>query len=316
MSTVPPAQGPDDPSSPSDEQWDAFLREVVTGGGGHAPKEPSARARMAAVRLRRPRRPKRSRSATAWLASAAPWLVAGAVVVFGAFQTGLIPQTSGPVSGPAKAVSLPGGGTSDGNQCGTSGYHHFPLPPGADEPAPEPSGTGTGSGPRLVLASYGYEKLSSRSPGHLTVGLGFAPGAKKSLELSRDLGGQGVAVEIEGPHGLVAGAHGLPVTWSSSKKGASVAVGEGAGGEITLPAQALCPGYDARSVAKALQPPMDSHRTITGQPAYRLVVSLRDPAVGTLRTSLGLPAEDGVLSANNLVPEQGDWSGGKAAANV
>nr|WP_145482797.1 hypothetical protein [Streptomyces incarnatus] len=47
----------------------------------------------------------------------------------------------------------------------------------------------------------------------------------------------------------------------------------------------------------ARRPPRLPHR-----PPYRLVVSLRDPAVGTLRTSLGLPAEGGVLSADNLVP--------------
>ena len=301
MSTVPPAQGPDDPSSPSDEQWDAFLRDVVAGGDAGAPKEPSARDRLATVRPLRPRRPRRTRSVTAWLANAAPWVAAGAVVVFGAFQMGLIPRPSAPTSGPAEAVSLPGGGTSDGNQCGTPGYHHFALPASAESPAPS-----SASGPQLVLGAYGYAKLSSRSPAHLTVGLLFAPGSKKPLKLSRTLGGEGVAVEIEGPKGLVAGAHGLPVTWSSgTKKDASVEVGEETGGEITLPSEALCPGYDAQSVAKALNPPTDSHHTITGQPPYRLVVSLRDPAVGTLRTSLGLPADGNVLSANNLVEEEG-----------
>ncbi|MFF8995864.1 hypothetical protein ACF09H_39240 [Streptomyces sp. NPDC014983] len=316
MSTVPPAEGPDE--SPSDAQWEAFLRDAAAGGAG-APKEPSARARTAAARLRRPRGPRRGRQATAWLARAAPWTAVGAVVVFGAFQMGLIPSSSpsspapGPTSGPAKAVSLPGGGFSDGDRCGTKGYHHFPLPPSAESP----TSSATDSGPRLTLGSYGYEKLSSRDPGHFTVGLLFNPSRKKLLELSRTLDGQGVAVEIEGPQGLVAGAQGLPVSWPSDvKNGASVEVSGRTGGEITLPSQALCPGYDARSVAEALRPPTDSHNTITGQPRYRLVVSLRDPAVGTLRTSLGLPAEDSLLSANNLVSEAGPWPGGRRPVAV
>ncbi|OIK25966.1 hypothetical protein VT52_019385 [Streptomyces malaysiense] len=253
------------------------------------------------------------------MASAAPWTAVAVVAVFGAFQMGLIPRSSstspasGPTAGPAKAVSLPGGGFSDGDRCGTRDYHHFPLPPGAESPEP----SATDSGPRMVLGSHGYEKLSSRDPGHLTVGLRFDPGRKKLLELSRTLGGQGVAVEIEGPQGLVGGAHGLPVSWSSDvKDGAFVKVSGRTGGEITLPPQALCPGYDARSVAEALRPPTDSHDTITGQPRYRLVVSLRDPAVGTLRTALGLPAQDSLLSANNLVPQEGSWTGGRGSVTV
>ncbi|MFF9495053.1 hypothetical protein [Streptomyces flaveolus] len=54
MSTVPSPERPDDrePSpSLSDEQLDAFLRESAEGGGA-APKEPSARARMVTERLR------------------------------------------------------------------------------------------------------------------------------------------------------------------------------------------------------------------------------------------------------------------------
>ncbi|ARP74126.1 hypothetical protein LK07_13495 [Streptomyces pluripotens] len=57
MSTVPPPERPDEepgeqPSIP-DEQWDSFLRDVTEGTGGtDAPKEPSARARVVARRLR------------------------------------------------------------------------------------------------------------------------------------------------------------------------------------------------------------------------------------------------------------------------
>ncbi|MEW2133225.1 hypothetical protein [Streptomyces sp. NPDC005435] len=55
MSTAPPPERSDEPDEPvdiSDEQWDTFLRETVEGGGPSGPKEPSARARMVARRLR------------------------------------------------------------------------------------------------------------------------------------------------------------------------------------------------------------------------------------------------------------------------
>ncbi|MFC7814808.1 hypothetical protein ACFUTR_09180 [Streptomyces sp. NPDC057367] len=56
MNSPPPsghADGPSDEPSPiSDEQLESFLREAAEGGGAAAPKEPSARARMVAARLR------------------------------------------------------------------------------------------------------------------------------------------------------------------------------------------------------------------------------------------------------------------------
>ncbi|WP_030380865.1 MULTISPECIES: hypothetical protein [unclassified Streptomyces] len=61
MSTVPPPEQPDEesapaassmPSSLSDEEWAAFQRDAAEGGGAAPPKEPSARARMVARRLR------------------------------------------------------------------------------------------------------------------------------------------------------------------------------------------------------------------------------------------------------------------------
>ncbi|MEU3535241.1 hypothetical protein AB0E70_27210 [Streptomyces murinus] len=321
MSSLPPAQGPDE--SPSDEQWEAFLRDAMEGGGAGAPKEASARDRLAAARRvrrpRRPRQPRRPRSATAWPAAAAPWIAVAAVVVFGAFQLGLIPvprssppaPAAGPASGPAEAVSLPGGGTSDGDRCGTKGYHHFPLPAGATDVEP-PAPASPASGPQLSLSHYGYA-ADPDGEGDIVIGLRFTtPGTKKPLQVSRALGGEGAAVEIEGPDGLVAGAHGLPVIWPSAARasasgapaasGASVDVSDGGGGEIVVPAEALCPGHDGDSVARSLVPPADSTGAVTGPPPYRLVVSLRDPAVGTLRTALGLPAGGGLLSAVNLVP--------------
>ncbi len=54
VSSVPPPERSDDESAPSisDEQLESFLREAAEGGGAPAPKEPSARARMVAARLR------------------------------------------------------------------------------------------------------------------------------------------------------------------------------------------------------------------------------------------------------------------------
>ncbi|MEU6588833.1 hypothetical protein ABZ923_06310 [Streptomyces sp. NPDC046881] len=309
MSTVPPADGPDQPPL-SDEQWAAFLRDAVEGDGAGAPREPSARARTRLRRLRAglrrgPRRPARF-SVRAGVQAVVPWLAAAAVVVYGAWEQGLLSWGGGEEPGPARAVALPGGGVSDGDHCGARGYHHFPLPAAASVPVPKSADPP--SGPRLVLGSYGYVKPSRRAPGRLTVGLLFAPGEKGSLELSRTLGGEGAAVEIEGPDGLVGGAHGVPVTWDSPAKPgdagtARIDLTDEGGAELSLPSQALCPGYDAVSVAGHLPPPTDSSNTITGQPPYTLTVSVRDPGVGALRTSLGLPPGGGILSANNLVPD-------------
>ncbi|NHI07811.1 hypothetical protein STPH2_3175 [Streptomyces sp. KO7888] len=59
MSSVPPPDRSDDEPAPSisDEQLDAFLREAAEDGGRSAPKEPSARARMVAARLREQEEP-------------------------------------------------------------------------------------------------------------------------------------------------------------------------------------------------------------------------------------------------------------------
>ncbi|MFG2313635.1 hypothetical protein [Streptomyces tendae] len=59
MSSVPPPDRSGDEPAPSisDEQLEAFLREAADGGGRSAPKEPSARARMVARRLREQEQP-------------------------------------------------------------------------------------------------------------------------------------------------------------------------------------------------------------------------------------------------------------------
>lgn len=316
MSTVPPPEGSDggseEPSSISDEQWAAFLRDAAEGDRAAGPKEPSARARTPRRRLRavteaarRAWRPA-GRGLRDRAVAAIPWTAAAAVVLVGASQQNLLSWGGPPASGPAKAVALPGGGISDGGRCGAQDHHHFPLP--ATATAPAPRSTGSPPGPRLELGSYGYAQEASRAPGRLTIELLFAPGPKRSLTVSRNPGGEGAAVEIEGPNGLVAGAHGLPVTWHTPGKAGRedekrVDLSGGGSAEITLPVRALCPGYDGNTVMKKLQPPIDSSNTITGQPPYTLTVSVRDPGIGASRKSIGAPVDGNLLSTNNLVPD-------------
>ncbi|MEU1708262.1 hypothetical protein ABZ478_23295 [Streptomyces sp. NPDC005706] len=232
-----------------------------------------------------------------------PWLAVAAVVIAMGYQQGLFTLVGRLAPGPAKAVALPGGGVSDGDRCGTEGYHRFRLPADAVAPLPrdEPP-----AGPRLVLGAYGFEQ-GPRTPARFTIGLLLTPGGKQPLELSRTLGADGVAVEIEGPDGLVGGAHGLPVTWrepASTGPGHKMRVSARSGGsaEVVLPVRALCPGQDGAEVMKKLQAPIDSHNTITGQPPYTLTVSFSDPGVGQLRASLGSPDRGDVLAAGNLIP--------------
>ncbi|MEE1782140.1 hypothetical protein PUR71_04235 [Streptomyces sp. SP17BM10] len=210
---------------------------------------------------------------------------------------------------PAADVALPGGGVSDGTRCGAKGFHHFEPAPssftfaGAQSDTPPP-------GPQLVLSSYGFSRTSPQDPGHFTIGLGLGPGPSaggRALDLSAPLGPQGVAVEIDGPDGLVAGAHGLPLTPDDdapASAGGTVHAGpeSGASVQVTLPAEALCPGVDGFTVQRFLTAPTDSNNTITGQPRYRLTVSISDPAIGALRRQVGSTASGDVLATDNRVP--------------
>ncbi|MFD0344967.1 hypothetical protein ACFQ0M_00565 [Kitasatospora aburaviensis] len=48
--------------------------------------------------------------------------------------------------------------------------------------------------------------------------------------------------------------------------------------------------------------PTDSHNTITGQPPYRLTVSISDPAIGALRRQVGSTVPGDVLATDNRTP--------------
>lgn len=239
---------------------------------------------------------------------AVPWLAALVIVGVACQQQWLglsVPGWPGPESGPAKDVALAGGGMSDGDHCGVKGFHHFALPPatagqgsvGQDSPSP---------GPQLVLGSYGYQRWAN-DPGYLTIDLLVGPGGKGTMDLSSPLGPQGVAVEIEGPDGLVGGAYGLPVKLDDPKaRSTDGRIHVGTGGEsaeVTVPVRALCPGYNGEDVQQGLLDPIDSHNTITGPPPYTLTVSVSDPAIGGLRRSIGSPVAGDVLSADNTDPE-------------
>ncbi|MGW2253224.1 SCO2583/SCO2584 N-terminal domain-containing protein [Kitasatospora sp. NPDC001660] len=209
---------------------------------------------------------------------------------------------------PTADVALPGGGVSDGTRCGTKGFHHFEPAPASFTFAAGPQSDAPPPGPQLVLGSYGFSRTSAKDPGHFTIGLGLGPGAgDRALDLSAPLGPQGVAVEIEGPDGLVGGAHGLPLTHDDdapSDAGGTVHVGpeNGASVEVTLPVEALCPGFDGFAVQQRLAAPTDSHNTITGQPPYRLTVSISDPAIGALRRQVGSTVPGDVLATDNRIP--------------
>ncbi|MFI8460772.1 hypothetical protein [Kitasatospora sp. NPDC085464] len=149
---------------------------------------------------------------------------------------------------------------------------------------------------------------AAKDPGQFTIGLLLGPGARdRTLDLSAPLGPQGVAVEIEGPDGLVGGAHGLPITRDDdtpSAAGGTVHVGPegGASVQLTLPAGALCPGFDGFAVQQRLMSPTDSRNTIIGQPPYRLTVSISDPAIGALRRQVGSTVPGDVLATDNRMP--------------
>lgn len=196
---------------------------------------------------------------------------------------------------PSVDAALPGGGIFPGSKCGTKGFHHFALPPAAE------SGQSSAPGPQLTLGSHGFGSMSANDPGVFTISLLLAPGPSGPLELAQPFGPEGVAMEIEGPDGLVAAAHHLPVELDSDTARTPEGRIRPMAVEVTVPAAALCPGYNGMSVARDLVWPIDTHNTITGPPRYTLSVSVSDPAIGTLRRTSGSPVAGDVLTADNLL---------------
>ncbi|MFJ9695582.1 hypothetical protein [Kitasatospora sp. NPDC101183] len=315
---------------------------------GAAVKEPTARTRMLTARWRveppvdpggrrwAPEAPPRARRVRrAWRFR----LERRTVVVLSAFAAvlavlvaadpdGLL-NTAGPAPfspravpaspRPTADVALPGGGVSDGSRCGAKGFHHFAPNPGSFTFAGA-MGDALLPGPQLVLSSYGFSRSGASDPGHFTIVLGLAPGpGGRAMDLSAPLGPQGVAVEIEGPDGLVAGAHGLPVVSDEEAPpggSGTVHVGPdgGASVEVTLPAGALCPGFDGFAVQQRLSAPTDAHSTVIGDPPYRLTASISDPAIGAQRRLAGSTVPGDVLATDNREHGVGGGAPSRGAA--
>ncbi|MFG2820443.1 hypothetical protein ACGFX4_13535 [Kitasatospora sp. NPDC048365] len=328
-----PDPRPDGRPEPDGDPFDGLVLDESFVRGA-AVQEPSARTRMLTARWRveppvdpggrrwsptdvRPAADLgRRRRARPWQVVLAAVVVAvTALTVLAGPQLGLINGLAGLRDRAAQAsprptadVPLPGGGVSDGSHCGQKDFHHFPLPSTA---APVPVGYAeqdeAAAGPELQLGSYGFMSLGGDDPGHYTFALLLGAGSHHLLELSAPLGPEGVAVEIEGPDGLVGGAHHLPVTVSDTTprgRGGTVRVGPDNGGSatVTLPVEALCPGFDGHAVQQRLVPPADPNGTVTGQPPYTLTVSISDPAVGDLRRLTGAPEHGNILAADNRLP--------------
>jgi hypothetical protein len=239
--------------------------------------------------------------------AALPWLVIGLLAAGVTAHERWFGHSAPSSSGPAHDVPLPEGGVSDGDECGTRGYHYFALTDVTDAGGTLP---GPSAGPEVVLASYGARTSGADGPSEITIDLAVDSGsASRALELSAPFGKAGVAVEVEGPDGLVGGAHNLPVDLEDATERSpegKIHVGGPDGGlsvEVKLPAAALCPGQDVMGVDAGLNPPTDSHDTITGQPKYTLTVSFSDPAIAALRAALGSSVSGPVLAADNRVPE-------------
>ncbi|GAA2086750.1 hypothetical protein GCM10009759_07680 [Kitasatospora saccharophila] len=200
---------------------------------------------------------------------------------------------------PAADRALPDGGTFAGSKCGQHGYHRFPA---AADAVP----TGESTGPWLRFASYGYRQAGADQPGEFVFDLQLGSGSDTALALPAPLGSAGVAVEIEGPNGVVAAAYGLTgavedAAHTPDGRGWLV-TGAGASVHVVLPAAALCPGVDAQALAAGLTPVTDDHRTITGPAPYTLTVSVADPEIAELRRIAGAELHSEVLAATNQLP--------------
>ncbi|MGW4693944.1 SCO2583/SCO2584 N-terminal domain-containing protein [Kitasatospora cineracea] len=201
---------------------------------------------------------------------------------------------------PTGDQALPDGGTFAGSKCGQHGYHRFPA--AADALPTEKS-----TGPWLRFTSYGYQRLDATRPGEFVFDLELGSGSATPLAISAPLGSAGIAVEIEGPNGVVAAAYGLPTTVNGATHTPDgrgwLITDSGTTAHVVLPTAALCPGIDATAVATGLSPRVDSSQSITGPAPYTLTVSAADPEIAELRRPLGTQPGGEVLAATNQLPQ-------------
>ncbi|WP_063830753.1 hypothetical protein [Kitasatospora phosalacinea] len=205
---------------------------------------------------------------------------------------------------PAGDRTLPGGGTFAGSECGQHGYHRFPA-------AADPLPGGESTGPWLRFDSYGYRPAEAGlpdQPGEFAFDLRLGSGSDVALALAAPLGGSGVAVEIEGPDGVVAAAYGLPATVRGADHTPDgqgwLVTEDGASAHVVLPAAALCPGVDAQALAAGLMPRTDGGNTVTGPAPYTLTVSVADSEVAEVRRTAGSKLHGEVLATTNQPPQQ------------
>jgi hypothetical protein len=227
-----------------------------------------------------------------------------ALLAVGVFIAGTAYQHHWFGLGKTADTAQPAPGISDIAECGTKGYHYFKLSTVMNL---DGTSQNTPTGPQMVLSTYGAEQNGPDDRGELTFTLSLSTGSSsRNLDLSAPLGTAGVAVEIEGPNGLIGGAHDLPVRLEQQSarlpngKIRVAAADPGLDADVTMPAIDLCPGYKALAVQKNLLAPTDASSTITGQPPYTVTVSISDPAITTLRAALASTATGPVLAANNL----------------
>ncbi|MGW4380470.1 SCO2583/SCO2584 N-terminal domain-containing protein [Kitasatospora sp. NPDC004531] len=228
-------------------------------------------------------------------------VVGGVLLVPQRAHTPQLGRPTGDLGRPSPSVdrALPGGGVFTGSRCGTHGYHRFPT-------APVSLSVDGSSGPALLLAAHGYRSLDAGRPGEFTFDLRLGSGSTTPMVLSAPLGTDGVAVEIEGPDGLVAGAYGLPATVEGAAHTADgrgwLVAAHGAVAHVVLPAAALCPGVDGQALAAGLVPRTDDGSTVTGPAPFTVTVSVADPEVAELRRAGGTRPQGEVLAATNQVP--------------
>ncbi|WP_073816139.1 SCO2583/SCO2584 N-terminal domain-containing protein [Kitasatospora sp. CB01950] len=195
--------------------------------------------------------------------------------------------------------ALPGGGVFTGSRCGARGYHRFPA-------APASLTVEGSSGPALLLAAYGYQRLDAGRQEEFTFDLRLSSGSGTPMVLSAPLGPEGVAVEIEGPDGLVAAAYGLPATIEGAQHTADgkgwLVSDYGAVAHVVLPVAALCPGVEAQALSSGMMVRTDGANTITGPAPYTVTVSVADPEVAELRRATGMQPRGEVLAVTNQIP--------------
>ncbi|MFJ1755122.1 hypothetical protein [Kitasatospora sp. NPDC088134] len=197
---------------------------------------------------------------------------------------------------PAADRALPGGGVFAGSACGRHGYHRFPD-------TDRPTGLDGGPAPLLAFGAYGYQRLGTSQPGEFLFDL-LVAGGSGPLTLAAPLGRDGVAVEIEGPDGVVAAAYGLPAEVSGASRlpdgGGWVIEGStSASAHVVLPEAALCPGVGALALGPKLKQPTDANNTVSGPAPYTITVSISDPEIAEARRTMHAQSSGQVLAATN-----------------